>query len=175
MKIFLDCGFYVGKALDYYAPLMDETWKVYAFEPNPTLDVKSHFERYSFKVEWIKKAVWVDDKGVDFVIDDRGDAAHIDRGVQRKKVKVKTIDFSKFVADLPEAEIICSMDIEGAEFPVLRKMLDEGTMKRIQLIDIEFHDRLMKDYTIDDSRALVREMQGAGVLVKLKIPVWEDA
>lgn len=169
MKIFLDCGFYAGKALDYYAPLMDETWKVYVFEPNPNISIDT--SRFPFEVEIIRKAVWVDDRGVDFVIDDRDDASHVDRGVERKKIKVESIDFSEFVADLPEAEIICSMDIEGSEFPVLGKMIIDGTIKRIALIDIEFHHRLMEAYTEVDAQALIRAMQGEGVLVKLKIPL----
>ena len=37
------------------------------------------------------------------------------------KIKTKSIDFAKFISKLPEdAYIICKMDIEGSEFPVLR-------------------------------------------------------
>ena len=55
MKYFLDCGFYVGKALDYYAPLMDESWIVYAFEPNTELNVEESIKRFPFQVNWVSR------------------------------------------------------------------------------------------------------------------------
>lgn len=171
MKIFLDCGYYVGKALDYYAPLMDETWTVYAFEPNTELDVEATFQKYPFKIEWIKKAVWVEDGEIEFAIAGRDDASHISqlRTNTDKRVTVPCIDFSGFVAELPEATIVCSMDIEGAEFPVLEMMLLESTIDRISLLDIEFHDRLFDDKSGADSSNLRKAIEARKVLVKLKI------
>lgn len=174
MKIFLDCGYYIGKALDYYAPLMDESWKVYVFEPNTKLDVEESLKRFPFKAEWIKKAVWTEDGEAEFSLDGREDAAHLTdvRTSLDKKIKVKTLDFSKFVADLPkDATIICSFDIEGAEFPVLRKMIADGTAQRISVLDIEFHNRLLKEEDEASASLLRRELEGLGVLVKLKLEI----
>lgn len=173
-KIFLDVGFYVGKALDYYAPFMDESWQVYVFEPNTQLDVENSLKRFPFNAEWIKKAVWTEDGLVDFRLTGREDASHIDsiRTSTDPKITVPSIDFSKFVADLPsDATIVCSFDGEGAEFPVLRKMLADKTAQRLSLLDIEFHHRLIKDETEATASALRRELEGEGVLVKLKIPL----
>ncbi len=172
MKIFLDCGYYAGKALEYYAPLMDETWTVYAFEPNEELNVAETIKRFPFKVKWIKKAVWTEDGKVGFRVGGREDASHLDviRTSEEKMITVPCIDFSKFVKKLPEnATIVCSMDIEGAEFPVLRKMLRQKTIKRISLLDIEFHNRLIKEEETADASALRRELEAEGVLVKLKL------
>lgn len=171
MKIFLDCGYYVGKALEYYAPLMDKTWKVYAFEPNTELNVEETSKRFPFEVKWIKKAVWIKDGEVNFRIAGRNDSSHIDevRTSVDKMIKVPSIDFSKFVKELPKAEIVVSMDIEGAEFPVLEKMLEDGTASRIALLDIEFHDRLLPDKGPEDSVKLRHAMESEGVLVKLKL------
>lgn len=174
MKIFLDVGYYVGKALDYYAPLMDETWRVYVFEPNTELDVESSLKRFSFKASWIKKAVWVEDGLVDFRISGREDASHMDiiRTSTDRKIQVPSIDFSKFVANLPkEATIICSFDGEGAEFPVLRKMLKEKTIQKITLLDIEFHHRLLTEEDAATTSSLIQEIQREGVLVKLKLEI----
>ena len=171
-RYFLDVGFYQGKALEYYAPLMDETWQVYVFEPNPELDVEQSLKRFPFKAEWIPKAVWTEDGEVEFRLTTRNDASHIDsiRNSEDKKITVPSIDFSKFVSELPkDATIICSMDCEGAEYPVLRKMIKDGTIQRISLLDIEFHDRLIPTETNDSSSDLRKEMEGLGVLVKLKI------
>ena len=35
------------------------------------------------------------------------------------------------------------MDIEGAEYGILRKLLNEGTINLIDILHVEFHDRLM--------------------------------
>lgn len=171
-KIFIDAGFYVGKALEYYAPFIDNSWTVYAFEPNPGLDVETSAERFPFKIEFIRKAAWLHDGKVGFRLSGRTDAPHIDRirASTDEKITVPCIDFSKFVADLPpDAIIICSMDIEGAEFLVLRKMLEEKTIKRLTLLDVEFHHRLMPKEEGIDAAFLRRKIEEQGVLVKLKL------
>lgn len=171
-KIFLDCGYYAGKALEYYAPFMDETWEVYAFEPNTKLNVEETIKRFPFKIKWIKKAVWIEDGEVSFITDARDDAHYIrnTRVTRRRGRKVPCIDFSKFVARLPDTTIACSMDIEGSEFSVLEKMLKDGTVQKLSLLDIEFHHRFM-DKTPADADSLRRRLEGEGVLVKLKIPL----
>jgi FkbM family methyltransferase len=171
MKYFLDCGYYVGKALEYYAPFLDDTWTVIVFEPNIELDVEESFKRFPFKVSWIKKAIWTEDGEVEFRIAGRNDASHIDtiRDSVDKKVTVPSIDFSAFVGSLPEATIVCSMDIEGSEYPVLRKMLKDGTASKLSLLDIEFHHRLLTDEDGATSSTLRQELEGEGVLVKLKL------
>lgn len=170
-KIFIDVGYYQGKALEYYAPLMDKDWLVYAFEPNTELNVEESIKRFPFQVSWIKKAVWVVDGEVDFRIGGREDASHIDgvRVSTDKKIKVPCVNFSRFVGELPEGTIIVSMDCEGAEFAILEKMLVEDTAQKIDLLDIEFHDRLLVDKTRDDSSRLRIALESVGVLVKEKI------
>lgn len=173
-RIFLDVGYYVGKALDYYAPLMDETWQVYVFEPNTKLDVKESLKRFPFKATWIKKAVWIEDGEVDFRLTGRNDASHIDsiRVSLDPKIKVPCLDFSKFVSELPkDATIVCSFDGEGAEFPVLRKMLIDKTAQRISLLDIEFHHRLLSNEDELSASTLRRELESQGILVKLKLEI----
>lgn len=171
-KVFLDVGYYVGKALDYYAPLMDETWDVYVFEPNLELDVEESLKRFPFRATWVKAAAWTHDGEVEFRLGGRNDASHIDsiRDSTDRKVTVPCIDFSKFVRELPEdATIVCSFDGEGAEYPVLRKMLEDGTAKRLALLDIEFHHRLLVGEDEASSSLLRRTLEAEGILVKLKL------
>lgn len=173
VKIFIDAGFYRGKALEYYAPFLDDSWMVFAFEPNEQIPVQQIIDKFPFPIEWVKKAVWTEDGQVEFRLQGRDDASHID-GIRHSidpKVTVPSIDFSRFIGELPEATIVCSMDIEGAEFPVLRKMLDEKTAQRISLLDIEFHHRLLADPDPTVSSLLRMELERAGVLVKLKLDI----
>lgn len=172
MKYFIDAGYYIGKAMEYYAPFLDDSWTVIAFEPNIKIDVEESLKRFPFKVEWVKKAVWIEDGETEFRLTGRNDASHIDtvRSSEDPKVIVPTLDFSKFIASLPEDSIICvSMDIEGAEYPVLRKMLEDGTAQRLNLLDIEFHHRLLLDEDNATSSTLRSAYEGIGVLVKLKL------
>lgn len=174
MKYFIDAGYYAGKALEYYAPFIDDNWTVIVFEPNTELDVEESLKRFPFKAEWIKKAIWTEDGTIDFRIAGRNDASHIDsiRASADKKITVPCIDFSKFVAELPEnATIVCSFDVEGAEFPILRKMLKDKTAQRISLLDIEFHHRLLLEEDGASASILRQELESLGVLVKLKLEI----
>lgn len=173
MKVFIDAGYYIGKALEYYAPFLDDSWTVFAFEPNTELDVEENLKRFPFPVRWIQKAVWTEDGEVEFRLGGRNDASHIDgiRDSVDRKITVPTINFSKFVSTWADkADVICcSMDIEGAEYPVLRKMIEDGTASKLDLLDVEFHHRLLETEDNATSSTLRQELEGLGVLVKLKL------
>lgn len=164
-KIFLDCGQFDGVAIEQYC--VDDSWEIYSFEPDPK--PLPHLP----KLTLIEKAVWTEDGEVSFSLDPRQQASHI-TGIAgtdfEDKKTVPSIDFSKFVADLPEADVlVCSFDAEGAEFPVLRKMIKDGTIQRIDVLDIEFHHRLMDDEDDESARKLIQELWDLGVVVRLKI------
>lgn len=167
-KIFLDVGQFDGVAIEQYC--VDDSWKIYSFEPEVQPDI--NLERLP-KYELIEKAVWTEDGEVSFSLDPNKQASHI-TGVAgtdyEDKRTVSCIDFSKFVADLPVVDlIICSFDAEGAEFPVLRKMIKDGTIMRIDVLDIEFHHRMMNDENDETARELIQELWDLGVIVRLKI------
>lgn len=166
-RIFLDCGQFDGVAIRQYC--VDDSWKIYSFEPETQPDVNlADLPPY----ELIEKAVWTKDGKVKFSLDPNKQASHI-TGIAgtdfENTISVPSIDFSKFVANLPAAEIICSMDIEGAEFPVLRKMIKEGTITRIKALDVEFHHRMMNTEDDNTARKLIQELWDLGVIVRLKI------
>lgn len=159
-RIFLDLGYYAGIAEQKYK--VDDSWTVYAWEPNLEVPVP----------DWVsRKAVWTK-KGKQMLnTNERGDAAYLatTRGLDGS-VEVETIDFSGFVKGLPaDSYIVCSMDVEGAEFDILTKMLEEHTIDKIDVLDIEFHHRLMTDYTPTDAQKLIDQIKKRGVKVKLKV------
>ena len=164
--IFLDCGAYVGRALQRYQDegVVDDTWIIYSFEPNPRIKGKN----------LIRKAVWIEDGTVLFQISGREDSGSVEGTAGHadpEKIMVESFNFSKFVDNLPDEFIICSMDIEGAEFPVLDKMLKEHTINGIDLLDIEFHHRLVEDKTAADAERLIKQITERGVKVRLKVPI----
>ena len=79
-------------------------------------------------------------------------------------IEVESVDFSRFVKDLPEdSNIICKMDIEGSEFSVLRKMIDDGTINRISKFYIEFHERFMPNESGQTKEILVNQIRNKGI------------
>lgn len=58
-------------------------------------------------------------------------------------IKVECINFSRFIKHLhtynSTGEVYCKMDIEGAEYPVLRKILQDGTASMFKKLWVEFH------------------------------------
>jgi len=81
-----------------------------------------------------------------------------------EKIKIESVDFSNFVRNLPDdALIICKMDIEGSEFPVLRKMIQEETIKKIKSIYIEFHDRFMPNESSESRQEIINQIESFGV------------
>ena len=175
MNIFIDCGFYIGDALKKYLDQVDDTWTIYAFEPSPLIDCKEVIKTFGLNIKLIKKAVWTKDGEVPFWTSERHNASHVEDttgNAPDERMMVKSVDFSKFLSKLPEdANIICSMDIEGSEYPVLEKMLKDGTASRINLLDIEFHHRFMIDFSEVESQKLIDELEAVGVKIKLKVPL----
>lgn len=174
--IYIDCGFYDGTTLKRYinSKIVTKDWTIYAFEPNPALDMKTYLKSIDLPVKVLKKAVWTDNKRLKFWVSERDNASSVDGTVVHAPdhhVRVQGIDFSEFVSNLPEDYIICSMDIEGAEFPVLKKMIDDETISKIDLLDIEFHHRFLTKDTINESRKLIKEIRKRGTRVKLKVPL----
>lgn len=163
-RIFLDCGRFDGVAINQYC--VDNSWKIYSFDidPQADLDLPPHTLLY--------KAVWTTSGEVEVSLDPQKQASHVVgvAGTEYEKTrKVQAIDFSEFVRDLPDDTIVCSMDIEGSEFAVLRKMIEDGTAQRLTVLDVEFHHRMMADEDDESARKLMQELSAVGVIVRLKI------
>lgn len=148
MKIFIDAGANDGCSARLFRKLYDphNEYRIYSFEVDPIyLDKFSDIENLVF----INKAVWVEYGKCDFF---RSYTAWRDGGtlIKEKKtgeldkqnpIKVTTIDFSSWIMDtfLPSDLIILKMDIEGAEYKVLNKMIVDGSIDYIDELWIEWH------------------------------------
>lgn len=163
-RIMLDCGRFDGVAINQYC--VDDSWEIYSWDIDPQVDLvlPEHI--------FVESAVWIDNDGVEVALDPRKQASHIVgvAGTEYEKIKkVPSFDFSWFVHELPEAVIVCSMDIEGAEFPVLRKMIKDGTADMLSVLDVEFHHRMMGTEDVDTARELIQQLSKLGVIVRLKV------
>jgi hypothetical protein len=79
------------------------------------------------------------------------------------------IDLSKFLKELKEPEfILLKVDIEGSEYPVLRKLINDNSIKLVNDVYVEFHDWAMSTTGMDTTDILIKEISSLGV----KITKW---
>ena len=85
-----------------------------------------------------------------------------------KDIEVECIDFSSYIdANIsPSDYVICKMDIEGAEYEVLRKLIDDGTINKIDEIYIEWHNHLLT--TNNNTQDFINEIRSRNI----KIETW---
>lgn len=147
-NIFLDCGGNIGQSIDLFkeSPMYSPDFIIYSFEPAPMLSKKY---RNRTDIIFSDKAVWINDSIMDFYIGQK----HHGVGSTLKKekfsghpdfnhpIKVHGFDFSKWIIDnfTKEDYIILKMDIEGAEYDVLEKMIIDGSINYIKKAFVEFH------------------------------------
>jgi FkbM family methyltransferase len=178
-KIFLDCGYHLGEGLNEFANMLgiNDEWEVYAFEPNPHCDIKNKVSQHPFKVKAFDKAVWIENGIITFncenqnatnspkinstsVLDGWGSVIN-DVGsshTYETQTQVGCFDFSELVKSLEGNEIYCKMDIEGAEFKTLRKMLKDNTISLIKEIWVEWHDVDLQNESPESQNSLSKEI-----------------
>jgi FkbM family methyltransferase len=191
-NIFLDCGTHLceGLAQFYNMGVINQSFEIHTFEANPSCIIEERVKRFPLKVNTHQKAVWIEDGFIFFnqenhkesqtgsptdgYSDIDGWGSSID-GIgfthpgYNTPIKVESIDFSRFIAELPkEANIICKMDIEGSEFIVLRHLIQSGTIQRINEIYIEFHERFMPH----ESKKSVQKITNDIIKLGVKFNPW---
>ncbi len=58
-------------------------------------------------------------------------------------IKAKSLDFIKFVESLNDNNIFIKMDIEGAEYAVLEKLLSSSAILKVKEITVEWHNHIL--------------------------------
>lgn len=115
----------------------------YVFEPNPIY--KNDYTRIK-DMELIQSAAWIEDGTIRFYVGSKKFQGH---SVMKKKtnidvnchIDVPCIDFSQWVLDSFDENDSLHMrvDIEGAEYDVLTKMIDDNSIGLFEKIYVEFH------------------------------------
>jgi len=90
------------------------------------------------KVELHNKAVWINDKGVEFHDLSKGSSSIFrdkQTGNWKESYKMETVDFVKFLEkfDKNEYELYVQMNIEGAEFDILDKMFESKIFEKTDI------------------------------------------
>lgn len=146
----LDVVFDIGANNGLFSLLMLENGckKVYAFEPNrDSLINLKHLFRNTDKVTTVEKAVYNEDKDLEFFIDPNNTTIgsisenHIQlNGSNIQKIVVPAISLKTFIESNNINNIsLVKMDIEGAEYDIIKHLEDE-IFEKIDSFLIEYHD-----------------------------------
>lgn len=158
-SICLDCGSHVGEITELFSKCGGY---VYAFEPNSEL-IERQKKRFAKRknIQIINKAVW--DKyttlnlkalKVNNVMDLSGSSiVEIDKinAYEQEELEkgIEVIDLIDFIkenfSNKNKKVYILKLDIEGAEFEIIEKLLTTGVYENIELILCETHERFFKD------------------------------
>lgn len=146
--LFIDCGGYDGCSAIKFM-LQNPQFDSITFEPNPAL-----WPHYAdVPTTLIKKAAYTHSGSVTFTIDETDadgsslvESKKIDwhgkvANEECPKIEVSCVDISQLVrkAATQYQKIVLKLDIEGAEYDVLEKLLKEDLIKHLTSIYAEFH------------------------------------
>jgi FkbM family methyltransferase len=170
-EVFVDCGSNTCKVLAERIERGLES-EFFAFEPQPELvacveEVRSGHP--GTPIHFSNKAVWVRDGTMDFYLatewgpNHRGGstllAGHVKNAAKvdySHPIAVGCIDFSRWLRRnfSRRDHLVVKMDIEGAEYPVLEKMIADGTIDYINELIVEFHWQMNEDLSQERHDAL---------------------
>lgn len=192
MKYFIDCGGHHGERLKYFIDMhkIDSTWKIYSFEPNKeSFDILKNVEYNNCDINPINSGIWIFDGELKFNPErtnpkyggnnDGEGSTFMDLGNWKIKSEnnpgagefinsynISVTDLSKFINDLEDREyLLVKMDIEGSEYQVLRHLIKEGTISKIDDLYVEFHDWAMVTENSSTTNSLIDEIRSLGIKV----------
>lgn len=171
-RIYLDVGSYTGDTVKLFRDKFPEgnAFEIHCFEPNPAFadcykDLGVNF--YPF-------AAWTKDMEKDFYLCDNKVGSSLMPSKSKtgmdfdNPIKVQAIDFSEWLRkNIPEGSfVVLKMDIEGAEYSVIPKMIEDGTIKLINRLYIDWHVKRMHGISAEVHHGLISTLVGMGLTPK---------
>ena len=167
-KLLIDCGSNLGQGYEQLRKLegVDSSWDIQMFEPSPECIkfLESKYKEDNFTIN--SKAVYTSfgKKEFHFTQSLTGEVSYTSVGSKLGEVKnlftnrkhlytlsepilVETIDLSDFVDKLNYEYICLKLDVEGSEYNILKKMMEMGSLKKVNKLYVEFHN-----YAIDSDK-----------------------
>lgn len=151
--VYIDVGANIGDTIRQFrnwkslAYDSDIKWEMYAFDPDPRM--ADYWKKRPEKdTTFINKAAWLYNGQAVFISanDPLSSTLMSEKEVEGTELIVECIDFSKWLRRFENDHVILKVDIEGAELPLLTRMIEGGTDHIPQLTLVEFHDGKMPKY-----------------------------
>ena len=152
-KYFIDCGAHCGESILMAKQRFGLDTTTISFEPVPYLAeqlVEIHKNDSSVYIQ--NSAVWIEDTVKRFYISDKyTDGSSLLNSLNDLKdeqyIDMNCFDFSAWLKNTFSKDdyVILKLDIEGAEYEVLNKMIEDKTIDLVNEFWGEWHDMKIKD------------------------------
>ncbi len=148
MNVFIDCGAHCGESILRAKSQYGLDTRIISFEPIPYFaNELSKIWESDDNVDVVNAAVWVEDGIKNFEVStvNTDGSSLFDLPITENEylsIQVNTFDFSKFLQQFKTKnfKLIVKFDIEGAEYHVLNKMIEDQTINYIDEFWGEWHD-----------------------------------
>jgi FkbM family methyltransferase len=176
-KVYLDLGANVGDTIANFAE-WHPSHLIWGFEANPQMvESLRHRFKTNANIQIIHKAVWISEGTVTLflghplsstVMEGKSPMPqapefeiHYD-----KSIEVASIDFATWVLNrfTLADDLTVKMDIEGAEYPVLRRMIETKAIKLVDMLICEFHQNRFPAHGQDHNSLIDRITQGTRLI-----------
>lgn len=177
-NIYIDIGAYNGDSIEQFRNWSKlsfpdkDNWEIYAFEPNPKFK-KTLSKKQDDHTHYYDDAAWIENGVKEFAVDDSDTplGSTLMPGKKniwdtKSKIKVTAFDFSEWITQFKDDFVVVKMDCEGAEFPILEKMIKDETIHIPYVLMVEFHPNKVVEYTTTHKNDLIRKLQKLGVNIK---------
>lgn len=153
-KYFIDCGAHCGESILMAKQRFGEDTVVISFEPVPGLAKQlQEIHRDNPTVSVQNSAVWISNEVKRFHLSEQyTDGSSILTSLNGLRedhyVDIPCFDLSSWIKETFEKEedyLILKLDIEGAEYEVLNKMIEDGTIDMIDEFWGEWHHTKIQD------------------------------
>lgn len=167
MNVFLDFGGNKAQGLKSFISKynIDKSWIIETFEPDPNCMIEEHVPNLENLIV-NKKAIWTHTGTVNFsqmIENTEGSSVEclMSEGVCsdpesesfRKHdsiITVDCVDISEVLSKYSNVDfLVVKMDIEGSEFQVLRKAIQDNSIQSIDHLYVEWHWPFVKGESID--------------------------
>jgi len=169
--IFVDGGAHQGETIAHFEKsnlYSRHPWEMFAFEANPNL-IPDIPKKPNLTV--LNKAVWTKDGTMEFYLGENTLSSSLfgDKkpGLSKTPIKVDSVDFSQWLKKnfSKDDVIFVKLDIEGAEYDVLDKMLKDESIAYVDRLYVEFHNEKV-GVPDERDRELVSAIKKKGVVIK---------
>jgi FkbM family methyltransferase len=175
-KVFIDCGANTCTVLREFVGQFPD-FEFFAFEAQPELAAEGERvirELPDTQIQHFTKAVWIRDETLSFYLatqwgpNYRGGSTLVTGHVNNQSaidyerpVQVEGFDFSRWLGENfgPDDYVIVKMDIEGAEYEVLEKVIADGNLGLIDEMIVEFHHHMNESISRSRHDELVRTLR----------------
>ena len=183
-KYFIDCGSHCGESIARAKDYWGSDTNVIGFEAIPYFanELSKLYEdddtvMIQNSIVWDKstiKRLYVSDNWTD------GSSVYLDKGLNEGKrtvsesayIDVQAFDLSNWILDTFEKDIyvILKLDVEGAEFRILNKMIEDGSIEYIDELWGEWHDKKIDTPEINELSVKVKDYLEAN---NISFNIWE--